>query len=293
MTTFAKATFNAASYLSARPHYPDSLFKHIFSYFQKHNSAIKGTPTKCVDIGCGPGEATLKLSEYFDSAIGIDPGAGMIESATKSARSAGKSSDQLNYIIGSDKTFTDIIPESSVNIVTAAQASHWFDFPKFIESSAKVLKPNGVLAVWGYVDHVFVNHPKASEISLEYSYDKKYMGPYWEQPGRGRLASMLSEAEGQLRANDKFSDVEVIRDESITLNPGSFYEMTRTLPLRSVHAYMKTFSAYHEWKAQHPDEPDVVDLCFEAIKKAENWTDDTEVTIKWATVLIMASKKAL
>ena len=45
--------------------------------------------------------------------------------------------------------------ENSVDLVTVAQAVHWFDLPKFYSLVTHLLrKPGGVIAVWGYNDIV-------------------------------------------------------------------------------------------------------------------------------------------
>jgi SAM-dependent methyltransferase len=38
----------------------------------------------------------------------------------------------------------------SVDLITVAQALHWFDIPQFFVESARVLKTGGLLAVWCY-----------------------------------------------------------------------------------------------------------------------------------------------
>lgn len=47
---------------------------------------------------------------------------------------------------------TENIPvdSNSVELVTAAEAVHWFDLEWFFQEAARVLKPNGALALLGY-----------------------------------------------------------------------------------------------------------------------------------------------
>ena len=42
------------------------------------------------------------------------------------------------------------INTDSVDLITVAQALHWFDIERFFAEACRVLKPGGVLAVWSY-----------------------------------------------------------------------------------------------------------------------------------------------
>jgi SAM-dependent methyltransferase len=285
MSTFGKATFKAAGYLSARPTYPKSLYDYIYQYNRKHNGS-ETSSTLCIDIGCGPGEATRDLGKYFDSVVGVEPSQVMIEAGNNARPDSGEKTN-IQFVRGDDTSFESLFPAKSVDVIASAQAAHWFKYPDFLDAAHRVLKPNGTLAIWGYVDHVFVGHPEASRISLEYAYGNSHMGPYWEQVGRNRLRAMYAETVGPLK--DNFFDIEKFDNTNLDLTPGEVFEMSKTTSLRNVKDYMKTSSAYHNWKHDHPQDPDVADECFEAIKSAERWTDSTEVTIKWNTVLLLAT----
>ena len=39
---------------------------------------------------------------------------------------------------------------AAVDLITVAQALHWFDIDRFLDEACRVLKPGGVLAVWCY-----------------------------------------------------------------------------------------------------------------------------------------------
>jgi Methylase involved in ubiquinone/menaquinone biosynthesis len=41
-------------------------------------------------------------------------------------------------------------PDASFDLITVAQALHWFDFAKFWPESQRVLKPGGLFAAWAY-----------------------------------------------------------------------------------------------------------------------------------------------
>ena len=55
--------------------------------------------------------------------------------------------------LSDDELVTQIGGESSVDLVTVAEAVHWFELPKFYSIVKRLLRqPGGVIAVWGYND---------------------------------------------------------------------------------------------------------------------------------------------
>ncbi|XVF61067.1 hypothetical protein PTKIN_Ptkin08bG0099200 [Pterospermum kingtungense] len=55
--------------------------------------------------------------------------------------------------MSNDELVASIGGENSVDLVTVAQAVHWFDLPKFYSLVTRLLrKPGGVIAVWCYKD---------------------------------------------------------------------------------------------------------------------------------------------
>lgn len=53
--------------------------------------------------------------------------------------------------ISDDELLAVIGGENSVDLITVAEAIHWFDLPKFYSLVNRVLRrPGGVIAVWGY-----------------------------------------------------------------------------------------------------------------------------------------------
>lgn len=42
------------------------------------------------------------------------------------------------------------LADASVDLLTVAQALHWFDIPRFFAEAVRVLAPGGILAVWSY-----------------------------------------------------------------------------------------------------------------------------------------------
>jgi SAM-dependent methyltransferase len=195
------------------------------------------------------------------------------------------------------------VQDGQVDIVTAAQSSHWFDFPKLWPELSRVVRPGGTLAFWGYKDHVFVNFPKASEILQSYAYDSDpdRLGSYWPQPGRSYLQDQLRIIQPP---REDWTDLERVEYEPATNGRASGQGtllMERTIAIASCKAYIRTWSSYHGWKQAHPAQVarseggsgDVVDKMFDEMAQTHKHFDneENEVEIEWGTALVMARRK--
>ncbi|XP_040367925.1 putative methyltransferase DDB_G0268948 [Rosa chinensis] len=106
------------------------------------------------DVGTGNGQAASKLSEHYEQVVGSDISGEQLKHAIQHPRiryihtPASISEDEMvNLIAGGH--------ENSVDLVTVAEAVHWFDLPHFYSLVRRLLrKPGGVIAVWGYNDMV-------------------------------------------------------------------------------------------------------------------------------------------
>ena len=125
---------HAATYREARPLYPDALFDWLAA--QTHERDLVW------DAGCGNGQASVALASHFHRVFATDPSASQIKSAETRAN--------IDYRVEPGERCT--LPSASADLVTVAQALHWFDFARFFAEARRVLKPRGVLAAWAYSD---------------------------------------------------------------------------------------------------------------------------------------------
>ncbi len=72
------------------------------------------------------------------------------------------------------------LDDASVDLVTAAQAVHWFDRPRFWAEVRRVLRPRGVIAIWCY--GLFEISPHVDAIALRFY--NAVVGPYWSPERR-------------------------------------------------------------------------------------------------------------
>jgi SAM-dependent methyltransferase len=148
----------AAAYASFRPHYPKALFTYVAGLSAHHDLAL--------DCGTGNGQAAVELAEYFDHVVATDPSGRQIENATP------RSNVEYRVARAEDSG----LPRQSVDLVTAAQALHWFDAAAFFSEARRVLKADGAIAVWGYGDPV-LDTPQLQQLLHEFNRVK--LEPYW------------------------------------------------------------------------------------------------------------------
>lgn len=292
----SKTSFSHASYASFRPSYPQHLYDIVLSFH-------KGSRKLLVDLGTGHGLICRSLASAFEKVVGTDPSEGMI----KQARSDTIKDDYPNVdFIQASAESLPFLEDKSVDMVVAGQAAHWFDYPRLFLEMDRVVRSGGTLAFWGYTDHVFRDHPKASELlhQMAYGTSKNQLGPYWQQPGRSILLNYLRD----IKPPQDEWEVHRLEHDPTVLTPGSReckFILEKRMTVAMNMEYVRTWSSYHGWQKAHPDkkakraggEGDVVDELFEEIKETEpDWKDeqqwwDKELDVEWGTALLLARKK--
>lgn len=123
---------HSSDYLRFRPTYPKGLFQFLTKQVNEHELAW--------DCGTGNGQAAFVLSEYFKNVIGTDINQAQLDVALKN--------DNISYHAWPSENTK--IPDASVDLITAAQAIHWFNLDAFYQEVRRVAKPKGIIAVWCY-----------------------------------------------------------------------------------------------------------------------------------------------
>jgi trans-aconitate 3-methyltransferase len=294
--TDSKTTFSHASYASFRPSYPQHLYDIVLGFHRGPRSLL-------VDLGTGHGLICRSLAGAFDKVVGADPSKGMI----KQAESATRKDEYPN--IDFVQAFAESLPfldDSSVDMVVAGQAAHWFDYPKLFRELNRIVRPGGTLAFWAYTDHVFPDYPIASKLLHDTAYGatKDLLGSYWQQPGRSIVQNYLRDLKpppGVWEVERREYDP----TDSMSQSKEGKMVMEKRMTVAANMEYMRTWSSYHGWQETHPEKKarnaggkgDVVDELFEEIKNREpDWKSvgkwrDKEVNIVWGTAIVLARKK--
>jgi len=123
---------HAADYARFRPHYPPALFEWL--------AQIAPTRELAWDCATGSGQAAVALSERFAEVVATDASAEQVAQA--------EAHPGVRYAVAPAEASG--LADASVDLVTVAQALHWFDLERFYAEVRRVLRSGGVLAVWSY-----------------------------------------------------------------------------------------------------------------------------------------------
>lgn len=153
----------AVDYARYRPSYPNSLLDTVLPFVTNRQVAW--------DCATGNGQAALLLADHFIRVIATD--------ISEKQLALAKKNEKIDYIICAAEHTP--IPANSVDLITVAQAYHWFNFSAFEAEVRRVGKPGSVIAIWAYnlptTNNSFVNN------ILEQFY-KDITGPYWDPERR-------------------------------------------------------------------------------------------------------------
>ena len=124
----------AGAYERARPGYPDDAAGWLAGE----------EPCDVVDLGAGTGKLTRSLVALGHRVTAVEPLEEMLEQLRHAVPGA-------NALRGSAEAIP--LPDGSADVVTCAQAFHWFDHEVALPEMARVLRPAGRIAlVWNTRD---------------------------------------------------------------------------------------------------------------------------------------------
>jgi SAM-dependent methyltransferase len=122
----------AARYAAYRPRYPPALVDALADRCERHQLAW--------DIGCGSGQLSVALASRFARVIATDPAQAQLDHAEGDPRVAYRRAPAE----------ASGLPDASVDLAVAAQAAHWFDWPRFVPEVGRVARPGGLIALVTY-----------------------------------------------------------------------------------------------------------------------------------------------
>lgn len=209
----------AIDYTQYRPYYPQALFAYLATLAKTHQCAW--------DCATGNGQAAKGLVPYFKKIIATDASERQIAYVFQHP--------QVSYKVELAEQTT--IRTHSVDLVVVAQAAHWFDFEAFYAEIKRVLKPQGIIALWCYrLLHIT---PEIDHL-VEHFYTD-VLGPFW--PAERRFVDA-----GYQTLPFPFQEI-----------TPPLFEMQATWSLEHLIGYLHTWSAVQKFKEQRKRDP-VIDI---------------------------------
>jgi SAM-dependent methyltransferase len=148
----------AREYAEFRPGYPPELFAWL--------AGVAPALDAVWDCGCGSGQASVALAARFATVHATDVAAEQVAAARQHPR--------VRYSVAPAERSG--LAEASVDLVTVAQALHWFDVDAFYAEARRVGRPGALLAVWNYPRPRFVD---AELDRVFFDFYSNVVGPYW------------------------------------------------------------------------------------------------------------------
>lgn len=146
-------------YAKFRPTYPQGLYNFLLSLVTTKETAW--------DCGTGNGQVAQELSKYFTTVYATDISEKQIANAVQK--------DNIIYKVeGAEKTE---FPSNTFDLITIAQAIHWFNFNVFYEEAKRVMKPDAIIAVIGYG---LIRIDDATDKIIDKFYYET-IGSYWDK----------------------------------------------------------------------------------------------------------------
>jgi SAM-dependent methyltransferase len=232
----------AGQYAAFRPTYPAALFDWLASLTPQHALAW--------DCGAGNGQASAPLAQRYEQVLATDLSAAQLAAAPRLP----------NVEYRATPAEASGLAEHCADLVTVAQAMHWFDLPGFHAEVRRVLKPQGVIAVWGY------NRLLLPDAAVQQAVDRFYeekIGSYWP-PERVHVEN------GYRDLTFPFARIAT-----------PHFALTQTWSREQLLGYLRSWSAVARFKAAHGYDP--VDAL--AAEIAALWPQGKTLQVEWPLFL--------
>ena len=141
-----------------RPIYPPELFTWLASVAPARRLAV--------DVGTGNGQAAVALAAHFERVIGVEP--------SDDQRANAAPAPNVEYRRGTAEATG--VDAASADLLTVAQAFHWFKHDAFYAEVRRVVRPGGLLAFWCYG---LTTITPAIDAAVHYYYED-LLGRFWE-----------------------------------------------------------------------------------------------------------------
>lgn len=149
---------HSGAYAQFRPGYPEDLVRLIVALVSQRQNAW--------DCATGNGQMAVQLAAHFNAVYATDISKAQMLHAPP----------MPNILYRQEAAEQSSFPDQYFDLITVAQAIHWFRFDAFYQEVYRTLKPEGLLAVVGYG---LLQVSEAVD-SVLYRLYRDIVGPYWD-----------------------------------------------------------------------------------------------------------------
>jgi len=204
----------AGLYAKFRPHYPQELYEFIYSKVARFDKAW--------DCATGNGQVARILSDKFKEVYATDISQQQLDHAYQKPN--------ITYSRGSAEHSGLTV---DFDLITVAQALHWFDTSAFWKEICKLSHKETILAYWMY-GLPTINH--AIDEALLHFHDHT-VGPYWDE------------------ARDIWRTCYEVIDFPLHGTIRKSFAFEATWSLAQMEGYLSSWSSVQKYMAQHKKDP--------------------------------------
>lgn len=155
-------TDKVADYVASRPGYPSALFDGLEA------AGVLRHGIDVADVGAGTGLLTRDLLARGARVVAVEPNAAMRAAAD------GWLGAEPEYRSVEGAAESTGLPSEAFDVVTAAQAFHWFDVPRARREFLRILRPEGIVVlVWNDRVREHALHVALDEIFADVGGEKR------------------------------------------------------------------------------------------------------------------------
>ncbi|WP_113651175.1 class I SAM-dependent methyltransferase [Pedobacter namyangjuensis] len=225
----------SSQYAKFRPKYPQALYDFLLNHVSETKTAW--------DCATGNGQVATELANRFEKVYATDI-------SEKQLANAPQLSNITYKVEQAEKTdFADDV----FDLVTVAQAIHWFKFDEFYAEVKRTLKPNGIFAAIGYgIMHI----TPALDKVVHYLY-QNILGDFWDEERKYIEDNYL---------NIPFPFTEIAHPD---------FEMTTEWNFDQLVGYLETWSALQHYIKAKDENP--ITLVYNDLKQAWGKADTYKI----------------
>lgn len=206
----------AKTYKKYRPVYPKTFYDELLGLVNSRDA--------CWDCGTGNGQVASVLSKYFKEVNATDISDTQLQQAARI--------ENVSY--SQQRAEQTNLKDSTFDLITVAQAVHWFDFEAFYKEVKRVGKKNAILAIWGYE---LLNITPEIDALINTFYTE-IIGSFWSFERKHIDAHYAS-------IDFPFQEIKLTKD----------YEIKTELSLSDLEGYFNSWSSVQNYIRQKKENP--------------------------------------